>query len=166
MRADGRERMLAVEDRTVTLAGTLPDPPTAGHAALARLPLPVLLLRSDGWVLYANPAAERALARGDGLAVIAGRLYAPKPADSRRLRTLAAEIAATGQPQVLVIDGSAGDAAAVLIAAPIAAHGATPPGLAPVAIATIADLRNPASLVAEPLLKLLEQAAGMREIRD
>jgi DNA-binding CsgD family transcriptional regulator/PAS domain-containing protein len=48
----------------------------------------VLLLETGGRVRYANPAAERHLAAGDGLAVIGGRLTCAATESAKRLQAL------------------------------------------------------------------------------
>ncbi len=80
------------------------------EALLCRLPQAALLLAADGTVLYANPAAEALLRRGDGLTTARGRLCAARPCDDAAFRRALAGAAAANGGETLAVERPSGRA--------------------------------------------------------
>lgn len=65
------------------------------EAALDGLSMPVLLVSTDGKVVFLNRAAERLIRASDGLRIVSGELHALRPNDTRSLRALVESAART-----------------------------------------------------------------------
>jgi DNA-binding CsgD family transcriptional regulator/PAS domain-containing protein len=122
----------------------------------------VLFLDRRGTVLFANRAAERVLAKGDGLRLVGGVL---RPADARQAALLARDVAAACDPAAgpgtargaLLVARPSGRRPYVVVAAPLRADVA---GLRPRGPAAIVFVTDPHATAPEREL-MLRQLYGL-----